>query len=418
MFCPNCGNQYSETYAFCPQCGTPAPRQAAPQAEPQQDTPPQTPFPPPPLQPASQQYIPQSQPSTDSPVEHEPPAASRKKNRKLLIVTSIVTAIALVIGCTLGWYFLWGPGSNMAEEESLKDDTITVYAIATEDHYDEDGVHYSTTNYTYNDRGQLLSEILYLSEEGVTYTTEAYCTATYQYNDQGYLLREKRTIADDSDSLGHVMSKDYLWTFSNGLPTSVYTVDQDGNGTTETFQYQDGFLSTLTKTTNDGEVVTCLFQYQNGRLVASLNPCQDNKSYDMFYEYDASGNLTCITLADENGEEYHHTDYTYAEKDNLTKASYVVDGKQKKRINYTYDESGNLTKMVIKWDYDYKMTLVYQYNGSILQSITVTEEDDEEATRSYECDSNGNIVRYTQDDGSYTCYTYTKLRLSKADYAL
>ena len=157
MLCKHCGAPLLDDDLFCGECGQPVVAEAQPVIP--QPYVGATPVAPQAYDPyagaapvAPQAYDPYAtaQPVYPDPyagVSAAPVQPPKKKKRTGLIVTAIITAVAVLIGGVASWFFVWGPYAK-----------VTVYAITGYWAYDENGVNTYYVAYEYNDRGMILSE--------------------------------------------------------------------------------------------------------------------------------------------------------------------------------------------------------------------------------------------------------------------
>jgi hypothetical protein len=103
MFCPHCNHENPDTNRFCSRCGCAL---SVGTTVPAPIFPPQTPVYEPVCHPQQSSLNPNAQPG----IAQESLSDKQKYNRRLLIITAICTAIALIIGIA-GWYFHFGPGA-------------------------------------------------------------------------------------------------------------------------------------------------------------------------------------------------------------------------------------------------------------------------------------------------------------------
>lgn len=352
----------------------------------------------------------------------EPP---QKKKRTGLVVTAIITAVAVLIGAVAGWYFFLGPGARE-----------TIYVVSGEWEYNEDGINYGYTKYEYDERGNV-----------VTYEYDNGYKSIW--NEDEWVYEYDYTEIDGvPDNLGEAeYNKD-------GLPLLQVTYDEDGEVRYRTeYDYdcdKDGKIEMVieiqySKYDEESEEIEnrYYFDYDSeGRLVEILCS-REGEGKTNFYEveYDSEGRVET--------EIYHagntKYEYDYDEKDRLVEFVRYYKSSEKwereDRLKYDYDEKGNLLEVerydggekdgTIDYKYDGKkltsvtytedgeksMVFKYKYNGKKITSGDLTEYGEEVETTKLTYDDNGNLIEVEMENGERVRYEYTKLRLSKADAA-
>jgi YD repeat-containing protein len=127
------------------------------------------------------------------------------------------------------------------------------------------------------------------------------------------------------------------------------------------------------------------------------------------WEYDSNNNLLSYTVYNEAGEITEKTEYTYDSEGNVL-TEYEDRGLGICESEYSYDSNGNVISYIQYYNSDLEHITKYLYNDSgllIQQTSTTYSDDGEETTESFfEYDENGNLVKESDTDGTYTEYVY------------
>lgn len=318
----------------------------------------------------------------------------------------------------------------------------------------------NATKYTYDELGRLVSttlptvnnvtyksSITYDEDSNVISSTDfAGNVTTYEYNDLGDMIRKE------------VGGKETIFTYDNlGVLTSV----TDSAGTIS-YIYND--LYELTSKI-DGNGVEVGYEYDDqGRIIKVKTPYGDTAyEYDLLsrvvrvidrngeatvYSYDANGNRTKLLYSNGVAVTYEYdslnrlvkeetvdknsniiaqyvytlgkigerlkvteldseTTYTYDKVNRLTGEVYTKDGKQE-IVAYTYDKVGNMVKKYFAKD-NYKVIQEtnYSYNArNQLEYENGCYNGNNQATKFYAYDANGNLIDSLQYNNSSPRYKY------------
>ncbi len=241
--------------------------------------------------------------------------------------------------------------------------------------------------YQYDSRGNL-TKIIYADNSSEDYT----------YDSNGNVLswtnRRGQTVSYTYNSSGQVTSKDYDTTPELDF---IYTYDTAGN---------------LTSASDSHGMTIMSYDPVTNWLIRIEYP--GGKSLD--FQYDSVGRRTRRT--DQDG---YYVDYRYtplgkleqiSDPDGITIVDYDYDatGQLVKKTlgnntytTYSYDSAGNLISLInYKPDGSIISSFAYSYNASGLR----TSETTLAGTRTYEYDSNGQLVKVTYLDGNITEYLY------------
>lgn len=298
--------------------------------------------------------------------------------------------------------------------------TNALSQVTTFDSYDASGrltqmtdANGLETEYTYNDRGNLLTvtEIptvgssrttLFTYDDAgqvETVTLPSGLELNYAYNEAHYLMsvtdNTGNSIAYTYDAMGNVASEE---TYSSSMTLKRamdYVYDLNGRLETATaanlydtdFVFDD--VGNLDSTT-DAELAYTQHAYDAlNRLEETIDALSGYTTYD----YDVHDNLTSVSAP--NGAV---TDYTYDDLDNLTEE----DSPDRGTITYTHDDAGNVITMT---DARGKVT---EYTYDALNRVTEIELDNSDTiTFQYDTGTNakGRLNKITDPSGE-TTWTY------------
>jgi len=221
---------------------------------------------------------------------------------------------------------------------------------------------------------------------------------SYQYDSSGDITKVFRP---DGSTETLAYSDDF------GIPTSItdfngntttYTLDSHGNvteesdpdGDNEHFTYNSAG-EMLTYETARGN--TTSYAYDSlGRLTTITYPGTGSPA--VHFGYNSAGDVTGVT--DEVGDT---VTYTYDNSDRMLTSQNPVQAAAGREISYTYDAAGNLTSITDANNY----TTTYTYNARN-ELIAVT--DPLGKTTSYGYDAEGDVKTITDPLGKVSTYTY------------
>ena len=210
------------------------------------------------------------------------------------------------------------------------------------------------TAYSYNDDNKVLEEI-YSSESGPSYRT------TYEYDTNGLLLSAKTY---DFDSVW-ILSSQYTMTYENGVLVSYIGESDDGVEKVEFNYNSDNLLSSIYEFVLEDDVYvydyrTAYVYDANDNLSRLIYSYYNGSGWDddgeVFYTYDASGN---ITLEEEVYSEVYSSSYTYNAEALLSDYSHPF--KDKTGLDYLFDpsESYIINKLLTRTSNDGNVTTFY-----------------------------------------------------------
>lgn len=275
--------------------------------------------------------------------------------------------------------------------------------------------------YTYDDNGNMLT---YYSESRNN-------RMKYEYNDKGLLIKEITCdkwwepelwdvyIYDDNENL--IREESYN---SNGLSSTLtYTYDENGELSQKEFkatgQYADNAYYKeeyeisesdyhMKKYDIDGELVDeeikYYFAFYDGKYLITDEYKQDEYKYE--YTYDDNGLLIMKLDNHSMNEVYPYTKYEYDSQNRIVKETNYLGMEIKDWYVYIYDDDSQIVtinKMNHKNDgvteYMESQT-VKHYDDKIISETCYLTDESLLNRKEYEYDSNGNVTKYTYDDGS------------------
>ena len=279
------------------------------------------------------------------------------------------------LGGALGFLVDYDKASNTAVIKSLKDAVNPdEWLLKRSSYVNYEGEIYYYTDYTYNDKKQLLS------------TTE-----TYPYGD------------------------------GSSVYSTEYTYDAAGNRTSL-------FYSSLS---GDGYWYRSDFTYDAaGNMLSEVDTSSGESTYTSYFTYNASGLLIKETYESISGDyRYSGTsEYTYDSAGNmLTEVYSSADGGMSTTIN-TYDALGNMLSSSYRSASGYSSQDEYVYDDAgnlICETYTAGYADGGSYTTSsvYEYDAKGNMVRETYQSEDYsseavfTYYDNGEMRSRRTDFS-
>jgi RHS repeat-associated protein len=252
------------------------------------------------------------------------------------------------------------------------------------------------TLYSYNERGQLLSESR--TPEGVIRTIEYYETTTADYA----IGDIKRVI----NALGHITTfNEYN---DNGYPLRV----TDPNGTETLLLYDE--RNRLVTQTIDGATITHIYdlngnrtssQLPNGVVVAyhydeaqRMVGIEDGAGNKIEYELDAEGNLLEERIKDDAGSLTYIREQVF---DALSRLMQVVDTDDNIEV-HTYDKNGNPTGITAP----NSATTTQVFDTQDRLNRIIDPQNGSTAPTIYNYDGQGNLTSVTDPKGNVTTYTY------------
>lgn len=409
MFCSKCGAQLEDQALFCAHCGQ----------------------------------------SVDTPVDVDPvqeqpvPSAPTKKSRKKMItVTAIVTALALIIGAVV---VCLGTQSKTYLQTSIKE-------------YDADGNWIRTVEYEYNDQGSptriTITMPNYVYEEQIvdgvvvlkpsSTNGQQIKTYTYEYNAEGHCIYNDYSfkVYDADGNVNEEMTKETIHGGSkyeydddgNVGEVSVRAIDQDGElgdylGDIHYHYDENGRLHELSGINRDSEYeyLVADFRYDDeGRLTASsYRPIEGAKLYE--YDYDSKGNLEKVTFLTTIRNQTALDNLHVTEVPSFAQSKFSVS----KSAEFEYDSKGRLiSREVFDADGQVISSVKCQYNGKKLSCVEFEDftvkivsnerkakkiaKDMGESDVVLVRDGRGNITKALRADGAYAEYEYKAVSLSKA----
>lgn len=423
MNCPNCGKPMGAEDIFCGVCGARTQPQPTPPIAP---TPPQPPIPGTPEVVAPTSPVPPVMPEIVTP---NAPVKKKSKKKKIIIITAIVTALAIIAGI-LSWIFIFSKES--------------VWLITSEIHYEADGSRGgSRWEYTYTEKGLPLEMTCdrggtekywddvngYYIYYSLPYDGTIDSSVEFGYNEEGDILYTIRRGANGEDSDEGAISYNYdekgRIEFVNWYISYSDVGYTDEIGSIDHYCYDDdgNLIEIYTEDLEDG--TTCWkhdFRYDSKNRLIGYTNRQKEGCYYYQYEYNDKGQLTDMTLSRapyQTPLDNEHVSESYLArfyKDEFT----VVD-----EWEFTYDSDGNLISRECNGEslstcsYDSKGKLstvtcsgyVGEETYRYADEDTGADEDDIVLVR----DKNGNIVKKIYPGGYYVEYTYQEFRLTKEE---
>lgn len=275
------------------------------------------------------------------------------------------------------------------------------YVLESEEHFASDGTCIQRIEYSYDSAARMTETELFMCPMESVYdpATDTYVnkfvpnapmdslgsmSVTYDRFGNVTEIQDKQFLFYGSSGL-------YTWTMEEGLPTG----------------YEQELF---------GSVIEGFFETENGHITAYYTGLGGQKNYWNIWEYDTMGRLVLERAKDKTGfawEVRYHYD-----NDLLTEVTYRYGGTpialdhpewadsltQGHSYRFSYDASGNLIRAECP---GYATRVITRDSKGHPTKMTVTTpEDTQEIT--YDCDANGNIIKATYEDGSWSAYTYQK----------
>lgn len=260
---------------------------------------------------------------------------------------------------------------NKTKETILNFENKTEEIIYT---YDENGnliktfkptEKYSLTNeYTYNDRGDVLSEKIIQEMYETDFTQTVDKIYEYEYDEKGNITKKiTKNLAQDSQTVEETTYNE------NGDVTRYHKVI-------------DNIAHTLQETEYE--------YFENGKIKKSNVKRNDWKEYELQQVYDEKGNL----LKESSGDSKNTYEYTYDEKGNITKKKEIKFDGTPKYYEYTYNGNNELIKEITYYEGKENSIVYheYKYNENGTLSEEKTNEDDFEKTYQYIYNDHGDLI--------------------------
>lgn len=413
MFCPNCGTNLEDGHVFCSACGASL----------------------------------QTSVSEDIPMTPDLPVTPKKSSpkKKILIITAVVTALALAIGA-VAVYLVNNP---------------TVYLRTKITQYDADGQWARTVEYEYNDQGSpteiKITSPDYDSEEVWDEESKIYIynitpnggqrvkIYTYEYNDEGHCTYYDY-VYKEYDSNGKVVSDSVDETVYGGckytynddgtiesIPTRGFELSGELGDYVSEYRYHYDDDGRLHEISSHYELeaysrisVVAEYRYDSeDRLSASSCHWMEG-AYIYEYEYDKDGRLETVSLSRDNCG-------APMDDDRVTETTNPVNSSPKLQYEaeFEYDSKGNLlSREVYDGDGNLSSTVECEYDGKYLSrvefddyTVEITDDENEAEDMAEDMDEDdvvmvrdkhGNIVKAINSDGGYAEYEYEAVRLTKA----
>lgn len=187
--------------------------------------------------------------------------------------------------------------------------------------------------YTYDHEGRITKKI--------TETALGSSTSEYTYNDQGDLICEK-TVSD----LDAVQSSEFTYVYSENGEISRITEVKNSyrvSSCDETYDEQGNLTSQQSVSATGTASNSSVYTYDDlNRPIQKVHTDSDGRSYTYTYEYDERNNLTKKTRTYPSGTVTTFV-YTYDDMDREIK-SVVTTGKDRTVTEREYDHHGNVIK--------------------------------------------------------------------------
>jgi hypothetical protein len=228
--------------------------------------------------------------------------------------------------------------------------------------------------YTYDHEGRITKKI--------TETAFGSSTSEYTYNEQGDLICEK-TVSD----LGAVQSSEFAYVYS-----------------------ENGEISRITEVKNSYRVSSCDETYdEQGNLTSQQSvSAMDTVSNSSVYTYDDLNRPIQKVHTDSDGRSYTYT-YEYDERNNLTKKTRTYPSGTVTTFVYTYDDMNREIKSVVTTGKDRTVTeREYDHHGNVIKRTETASGKKTVYEYVHQYDEKGNLVK-TEDlkDGTLSA-TYVR----------
>lgn len=370
------------------------------------------------------------------------------------------------------WTYTYISGTDLLETETNPLGVVTKYEYdnngnQTKIMRDFGGSLENTTTYTYDNKGNMLSETdplgnirqyEYADNGNLIKITDPLGNVTaYTYDNRGNKLTETDAMGNTTTFIYDLM--DRLVSVTDPLGNSTtYTYDANGNqtsvtdanGNTTTYTY-DAYNRLIQETDPLGNVTSYAYDSRDNRTgMTDANGNTQIYTYDIlnrliqrtnplgnqtFYTYDAQGNILSITDGNGNTTTYNYdalnriasecnpagetTIYTYDNNGNISSIALPngnVESRNYDRLNRVINISDSLGtiknytydvlgRIVIETDaMNNNTTYSYDYAGQLVNRI-----DPVGNSVIYEYDNIGNIVSITDRENNKTTYVYDSL---------
>ena len=200
-----------------------------------------------------------------------------------------------------------------------------------EEYYESEKSEYTKVR-TYDADGNLLTEVSY-DAKGQQNTA----LLSYAYDDWGNLIKKEQTDLKGNvtttsytyDESGKLLSENNVTKHGAVQPRVKYTYDDRGNQLTKTQFNNLGQQINQYRYTYD----------KRGNRLSEERLTADKVVYKVLYTYDKNDNM--LTQEEEVGGTYRYA-WTYDKSGNKLTEQYLIDGALSRSIKYSYDRSGNL----------------------------------------------------------------------------
>lgn len=236
--------------------------------------------------------------------------------------------------------------------------------------YDADGTEEFRREYTYDSKGNMLTNRAY--EYGIESELQV-----YTYDSDGNRLNEVYTVDGEEhsryeytyDSTGKLITK---MCYDRGKEDAMIKHTYDSNGNLivqESFYYMETTYSRSEYTYDSKGNMLSKIIYENGGIG------EDEETHRFVYAYNSDGNILKETIYI-YGKEISYTEYSYDSAGKQLSAITYSNGEEFGRYEYTYDSNGNILTEIqyesgieierteCRYDSDNNMTdYIYYYEG-------------------------------------------------------
>lgn len=253
--------------------------------------------------------------------------------------------------------------------------------------------------YEYNDKGLLIKEIT------CNKWWEPELWEVYAYDSNGKLIREENynskglssTLTYTYDENGELSQKEYK-------ATGQYA---DNAYYREEYEISESYYH-MEKYDIDGELVDeeikYYFAYYDDKYLITSEYKQDEYKYE--YTYDDNGLLIIKIDNHSMNKVYPYTKYEYDSQNRIVKETNYLGTEIKDWYVYIYDDESQ-TVTINKMNHmndgvtEYmEAQTIKRYDDKIMSETYYLMDESLANSKEYEYDSNGNIIKYTYDDGS------------------